>query len=323
MFNLAPAIPARSDLEWCWYLRRHGRAGDALERILHDIGAMDPGGWANWQPSTLTDTGAPIAVNFSTADHALALTTEVDDPGNDAATRFARACEIAKTLGGASPSAAFRDVVSAAQSSAYLDFGARLGLRHDGTKLSTIIYAEIPAAASDLSALVSDPPFTPILEDYGSAARATKVAYNTDNGEVTIYCEADNANRTILPALCLPAQVSPDILSMSIDGMTAGPPRIELPTRKLGFSYTIPPKNERPVLALSFSSKELFKDDIKIEERVRACGGSRLPTYTSLTEHLPVAPWGTTHHGHFAMTARQNAAPILSIDVAAPWVTGE
>lgn len=323
MFNLAPAIPARSDLEWCWYLRRHGRAGDALERVLHDIGVMDPGGWAQWQPSTLTDTGSPIAVVFSTGDDALALTTEVEDPKNDPATRFARVCEIIKMIGGNAPSTAFRDVISAAQGSADLEYGARLGLRHDGKKLHTVLYAEIPEAASDLSALVSETPFTPILQDYGPSARATMVAYDTQTKRMTIHCEADNVKRTILPALCLPAQVSPDVLSMSIDGMTDGPPRIDLPTSKLGFSYTIDDNGNLPVLALSFNSKELFKDDYTIEKRVRACGGNKLPTYTSLIEHLPVAPVGTTHHGNFTMTARQNAAPTLSINVAAPWITGE
>ena len=65
MFELAPTYPSRSDLDWCWYLRKQGAMGEAVERILHDVGVMNPSGWADWQPSTLTNTGAPVAMNFT------------------------------------------------------------------------------------------------------------------------------------------------------------------------------------------------------------------------------------------------------------------
>ncbi|WP_106746078.1 hypothetical protein [Yoonia maritima] len=319
MFNLAPVIPSRSDLDWCWYLRRHGYAGDALERVLHDIGVMEPNGWAHWHPSTLTDTGAPVAVEFSADDKALALTTEVDNPAVAPATRLAKAYKIIADLGGTGPSIQLREVISAAQGLSALEYGARLRLRHDGKKLGITLLAEIPASASDLSPLMSETPFSLILQDYDPSARATMLAYDTLTQQVTIHCEADNVQRTILPALCMPAQVSPDVLSMSIDGMISCPPQIAFPTRTLGFSYTMGSAGTLPILSLSFSSKELFKDDTTIEKRVRTCGGNKLPSYKALLEHLPTAAVGKTHHGNFQMKARQNAAPVLSISVAAPW----
>ncbi len=132
MFALAPVIPSRSDLDWCWFLRRQGDAGEAFERILHNIGVMDPAGWADWKPSTLTDTGAPVSLTFTKDDNALELTTEVGDPAGDPTNRVNHVCKIMAELGANVPTAALRDVISTAQSDTKLRYGARLGLRHDG-----------------------------------------------------------------------------------------------------------------------------------------------------------------------------------------------
>ena len=32
MFELAPAYPSRSDLDWCWYLRKQGASGLPVDR---------------------------------------------------------------------------------------------------------------------------------------------------------------------------------------------------------------------------------------------------------------------------------------------------
>lgn len=319
MFSFSPAIPSRSDLDWCWYLRRQGRAGEAIERVLHNIGVMHPGGWADWSASSLTDTGSPVEVVFSTHDKAVTLTTEVDNPSHDPNTRFGQVCRIMADLGGTPPDAALRDVISAAQGAAKLHYGARLGLRHDGNTLSTMLFAELPTAASDLSTLMSQAPFEPILQTLGPSARTTMLGYDGTTRKVTIFCEADGVKRTILPALCGPAQVSPDVLSMSIDGMTDAAPSIDLPTQKLRFSYTIGATEFLPTLSLAFSSKALFGTDDAIERRVRACSFAKQAHYTQLLENLPVAPKGIAHHGDIHMTARKDAAPAMSINVAAPW----
>lgn len=319
MFNFAPAIPSRTDLDWCWYLRRQGRAGEALERALHDIGVMDPGGWADWDSSLLTDTGAPVEMVFSTNETALQLTAEVANPGANATTRVAQVCDAMKMFGGRAPSAALRDVISAAQSAAELRFGARLGLRQGANRIDTTLYAEMPAEAADLSKLVAPMRLGPLQEKLGESTRVTMLGYNGTSGQITIYCEAEGAMRTILPTLADPAQVSADVLSMSIDGLTDTAPQMTLPTRKLGFSYTITGEDTPPVLSLYFSSKEMFETDAAISRRVKSCGGRAMTGYASLADNLAPAPVGTTHHGQIGLTARQGAAPILTIGVAAPW----
>lgn len=320
MFNLAPAIPSRRDLDWCWHLRRHGKAGEAIERVLHNIGVMDPSGWAYWQPSTLTDTGSPVEVLFSTNSDALSIITEVDNPAKDPETRLAQVCKIIASLSGQRLPDALRDVIGAAQASSDLQYGARLGLKHDGKNLQTTLYAELPAAASDLFSLMSHAPLGQILDDLGSSARATMLAYDTANGHVTIFCEADRAQRTILPMLCDPARVSPDVLAMCIDGLGDTPAGTALPGDKLGFSYTVGGQLTQPLLGLSFCAKAIFKTDHACERRVRAYGTEKFSSYASLIENLPAAPFGATHHGEIRLLARENAAPVLSFGVAAPWI---
>jgi hypothetical protein len=305
-------------LDWCWYLRRQGKAGEAFERILHNIGVMHPGGWADWKPSTLTDTGAPVAMTFTKDDNALELTTEVGDPSGDPTNRVNDVCKIMAELGANVPSAALRDVISAAQSDANLRYGARLGLRHDGKQCEPTLYAELPAAAADLSGLMSPAPFTAALNALGDKVRTTMLAFHGKTGQVTIYWVIDGADRATLAQLAAPAEVSSDALALAIDEMTGTGTPTSLPTQKLGFSYTTG-KDGPPELALYFSAKHMFGLDPMIEKHVRACGGDTMRAYTNLMDIQYAAPAGQTNHGLVGMAARKNAEPVLSISVAAPW----
>lgn len=319
MFNLAPAIPARSDLDWCWYLRRQGKSGEVLERVLHDIGVMDPGGWAPWGRSTLTATGAPVEMVFSAGQTDLQLVTEVADPSRDPVNRMAEVCKIMQGLGARQPSPGLRDVISAAQTAGPLAFGARLGLRHGSRGLQCQLIAELPSAAADLSKLMCSADFDPLMDSLGDTTRPTMVSFDGLTGDVTVHFEMQDATRDRLPALATPAQVSPDILSLSIDGMMDSPGQTPLPVRQLGFSYTMRDDDQPPVLTLYMSAAELFGADAVIAERIRNCGGYQLTGYTALVDNLPPALAPHTHHGRIGMTARQGSAPLLSIGVAAPW----
>lgn len=319
MFALAPAYPSRSDLDWCWYLRKQGAMGDAVERILHDIGVMNPGGWADWQPSTLTNTGAPAALNFIQDEAGLELTMDVADPASDPTNRVSKVCKIITRLGGTPPSAALRDVISAAQGDAKLRYGARLGIRQSKAGLQTMLYAELPAAAGDLSSLMSSAKVSPVLKDLGDQAHTTMLGYDGTTGQVTQYWVIEGADRTVLPKLAAPANVDADRLSTAIDKLTDSAPELTLPVRKLGFSYATAPNGGPPELALYLSAQQLFGNDAAVEQRIRACGVERLQGYANLMEILSPAPAGQTHHGLIRMTAREQADPMLAISVAAAW----
>ena len=319
MFAFSPAIPSRSDLDWCWYLRRQGKAGEVLERVLHDIGVMHPGGWADWGPSSLTETGAPVMLTFRKDTPGLEMTTEVADPDSDPTNQVNEVCKIMQDLGATPPCAALRDVISAAQGDVQLRYGARLGLRHDGKTLQVILYTELPAAACDLLGLMTPAPLKSTMEEIGDRAKTTMLAYNTQTKEVTIYWVVDGADRTILPVLAAPAAVSHDTLSRAIDEVESAPSGPELPTRKLGFSYTAKGAEAPPELTLYFSAKHMFGTDEEVERRVRACGGDKISAYTNLMDIHDDATGTQTRHALVSMTANPDADPTLAISVAAPW----
>ena len=319
MFAFAPALPSRTDLDWCWYLRRQGREGEMLERILHDIGVMHPGGWADWSASSMTDTGAPVAVIFREGETGLEIATEVCDPGSDPTNRVTDVCKIMQDLGADAPSAALRDVISAAQGDTQLRYGARLGLRHDGETCDTILCAELPAAANDLATLMLPAPIQPVLDKLGTRVRTTSLAYDAKTKDVTIYWVADGVDRTVLPALAAPADVSHDALSRAIDGMTEATSNTGLPTQKLGFSYTARNMETPPKLKLFFSAKHMFGSDDAIEPRVRAYGGDDIKAYTNLMEIGADTPKNLVRHGLISMLADGDNAPKMGISVAAPW----
>ncbi len=320
MFNFSPAIPGRSDLDWCWYLRRHGEAGEALERVLHNIGVMDPGGWAAWGRSQLTATGAPVEMLFSSGQPDLQLTTEVADPITDPTSRVAEVCRIMRSLGAKMPPSSLRDVISAAQGTGPLRYGAWLGLRQSADGLHCTLTAELPATASDLSDLICSDDGCPSITDLGDNTKATMVSFDGTTGQVTLHFEMQNATRRCLPDLAKRAQVCPEVLSMTIDSITDRPASTAaLPVSTLGFSYTIGGAGAPPILTLSLSAIDAFGSDAKTARRIKRFDGQRLMGYGALVDNLPPMSGGQCHHGRIGLTARVNAAPQLSIGVAAPW----
>lgn len=316
MFSFAPAIPPRGDIDWCWFLRRQGREGDALERILHDIGVMNPSGWADWAPSKLTATGAPVEMQLSENVAGLSLLTEVADPATDPASRVTRVCQIMTELGGTAPHSPLRDVLSAAQGAGALRFGAWLGLRQVGQHLHTRLLAELPADATDLSGLLWSSEIGQAIEACGPRTRATKLAHDGTTGLSTIYFRAEQPDLTPLAAL---AQVSDTALTMALARLADLPGGTPLPLRRIGFSFAMQAGGKPPVLTLHVAAAKLCATDDWMAARLTACCATPMPGYANLLDALPVAPQGQTHHRTISLTARPSAAPSFSVGVAAPW----
>lgn len=314
MLNFAPIIPARSDLDWCWYLRRFGKSGEALERVLHDIGVMDPGGWAAWGRSGLTQTGSPVEMVFSAGRADLTLVTEVADPLSDRTDRVDKVCRIMRGHGGTVPDGALRDLISAAQGAGRLKYGARLGLRHGESGLQTALIADLPDGAKDIAKLIYAKRCEALLDTLPDAAVPTALTVDGSNGAITIhFAILDDVD---LADLAAPAGVSPDVLRIAIDQLSHQSPGAATPT---GFSYTIAPNAQTPTLSVSFAAKTLFGDDAVACERFKSSGGFFLTGYTALIDSLPPSVPQAMHHGRVELMAREGAAPLMSISVAAPW----
>lgn len=319
MYPLDPAIPSRSDLDWCWYLRKQGQLGDGLERILHDIGVMTPGGWADWQASTMTDTGAPVEMLFTGHQTSLRLRTEVEDPAIDPTGRVAKVCKIMRDLGTVPPPTALRDVISAAQGAGTLTYGAWLGVCQCDKTLCTTLYAEIPPEAGDVTRLLLADSFAPTIAALGDEVAITMVSYEACNGAVTVHFETPSAPADIVPVLVVPARVSAepllgDIGVMLEAGSAFGDPRCEL-----SFSYTTHKNSAVPTLQLEVSSQAMFGTDDVIQGMVRNYPGTPMSSYAGLADQLVAAPFGKSHHGKIGLLACGDACPTLSIGVAAPW----
>ncbi|WP_108385438.1 hypothetical protein [Yoonia sediminilitoris] len=321
MHSFALSYPARSDFDWCWFLRRQGKSGEAIERILHDIGVMHPDGWADWRPSVLTSTGSPVEMLFSTAQPDLQLMTEVADPASDPNGRVDEVCRIMDGYGAKLPPASLRDVISAAQGAGPLKFGAWLGLRHGKGKTHCDIIAEVPAEADDLSTLFSAHDLSSVLEAFGPKVRPKTIVFDGTTGATSILFELADATRHCLPVLADAAQVSPLILSNAIDGLTGANPGGPLPFNRLGFRFTDHGNGQLKVLKLHFSATDALGSDDEIVRRITACGGNAFNGYGALIESLPHVPARFKHHGCVGLIARQNAAPVLCAGVAAPWTS--
>ncbi|MEJ6403260.1 hypothetical protein [Yoonia sp. 2307UL14-13] len=316
MLNFAPIIPARSDLDWCWYLRRHGKSGEALERILHDVGVMDPGGWAAWGRSGLTQTGSPVEMVFSAGEADLALVTEVADPLEDRADRVDQVCRIIRGYGGKSPDRALRDVISAAQGAGRLNYGARLGLRHGKKGLQTALVAELPDGCTDIARLINAKRCDALLDGIPDEATAEMLTVDGSSDAMTIHFSLPDNSPDHLGELAALAQVSPDVLAIAIDQLSKKARGSIKPT---GFTYTITPGATAPILSLSFDAKTLFGTDRVATDRFKSSGGFFLTGYTALIDSLPPSVPQAMHHGRVELMARKGAAPLMSISVAAPW----
>lgn len=320
MSELLPVIPSRGDLDWCWYLRRQGQIGEALERVLHDIGVMHPGGWADWQPSTMTDTGAPVEMHFTANQSVISLRTEVEDPGKHPGSRMAKVCDLITELGGGAPPVALRDVIGAIQGAADLRFGAWLGLHQCARKLGMTLFAELPANALELMGLFPATQIMATLEKFGDGIRPTMLGYHSFSGQTTLYFETDLAPQDVIQDLAIPSGVSPVPLLRNIGGMldNAGAVNAGL-MKKLGFSYTIHTDGSLPTLALQISAKDVFGSDAVIGQLVRNFPGDHVAAYAGLADQLFPAPAGKSFHGDVGLQARGDDSPLFSIGVAAPW----
>lgn len=316
MFEFAPALPARRDLDWCWYLRRQGQEGEALERVLHDIGVMHPGGWADWSPSTLTVTGAPVEMQLAEHRDGLALLTEVADPASDPATRVSRVSQIMGELGGTAPGTPLRDSLSAAQGAGALRYGAWLGLRQHGRSLQTRLFAELPDDAQDLTRLFCPSDMATVIDRCATHVRARVLSVDGSTGETALYFTCQNPKETTLATLAALAHVSDRVLSAALAELT----RNALQTRRLGFSLTMKPKGTAPVLALHIPVVSLRRaNDHQLGQWLRGHLTSSINGYAGLLDALQSAGADRTHHRSISLTARPAATPALGISVAAPW----
>lgn len=319
MQNYFSTIPHRSDLEWCGYLRRQGPEGEAMERVLHDIGVMVPGGWADWAPSRLTAVGAPIEMQFTQHASGLRLRTEVADPASDPVNRVSQVCRTMTRLGDTAPDFVMRDVLGAAQSSGTLNYGAWCDLHQTGKHLRSQLCAELPADAQDLIQIICPPRVHALLHPDLTGIRATMVCIDGATGTREMHFIARNTDAMILERLASAACVSHPMLVSAVRRLTGHRGADGQQFKRLGFSLLIGNQQDPPVLKLHFAAAKLFKTDRAAAAYLTSKNTAPIRGYQHLIDVLPATARGRIHHGLVHLIAQKDYAPWYSASVAAPW----
>lgn len=317
MYEFAAPIPSRSDLDFCWFLRSQGRAGEALERALHDIGVMQPGGWANWAPSPLTGTGAPVEMIFTEGQSGLAVRTDVDDPAKNPHDRLQAALAAVGRVGAHPLRPGLQDVISAAQSSGGLQFGARLGLQYAAAGLSLTVYVEVPPGAFDLTGLLMAHQQT---MPKPPAAELVMLGYTGETGVVTRHFAAQTEPEAVLQDLAAQADVP---LAPLVAAIAALREKQTIGTDLHAASFVLKdtPGATAPELTVILPTLPGATDDARIRRALHSAWGRPVPGYETLMDVQHPAPKGQILQGRLGLTAKRNGAPQLSVFVAAPWHT--
>lgn len=319
MTSFSPGIPARSDFDLCWHLRKEGPAGDVVERVLHDVGVMNPDGWADWGPSAWTATGAPVEMLFYEGQSDLALTTEIGDPLADPSHRVAEVCEIMKQLGSDVPPAALRQILSFAQGAGHLRSGARLGLTYGADGLYCRLHAELPATASDLAGLLWPTDVAMVKEILDLKAKPTEYVFDGQSRQHTLHFDIRRPCARLFTILARLAGVTARALTESIDRMRGAAAARLSPIQNFGFSLRTQSGGRPPIVTLYVQASDLFGNDEEIFLALRPQARHRLPGYESFADCQQAALDGGTHHGKIGLTFDANGPAKLSIAVAASW----
>ena len=307
-------ISSRTDLDWCWFLRRQGASGEAVERVMHDVGVLQPGGWANWQGSTLTSTGALATASFRSGDRGLRVTTEIADPGGNRHWHLERARQIVERLApGAIPDAYFAGARQV-QSGTNLRFGARLQLTASGRKVMPALIAEWPANAQTAS--LPDATLSKALARLPFAARIVRVSYDAAEAAPTVTLRATGRLADALPKLCAIADVPSGPLQQMIGELTA--PGMQ-PGRDFGFGLTAGRTGLNPTLTLHLPATDLSRNETALTQKLRGRLGGQQGGYATLMDMHLTSSQPPIHHGAVSLTARSAGAPDISVAVAAPW----
>ncbi|WP_322894973.1 MULTISPECIES: hypothetical protein [unclassified Yoonia] len=279
---------------------------------------MDYSGWADWQPSPLTNTGSPAEIMFRAGQNALRVTVEVDDPATAPTRRLNKACAAMAALGGTPPDPILCDIIALAQARGPLTYGARLQITHTGDRCDTVLLVELPAQGAGLARHLM-PEVGAGLALIDQPLHLTMLSYDGKSGALSLHGTIFGATRHHLPPLADISGVAPDWLAMAIDGLAEIGTKDPFPATNLGFSFAAKTPGQPPELTVFLAAKELFGNDDKSFQRVMACGGRRMRGYAALLQQTHPAPPGMTLHGQIGLTARAGNPPVLSVNVAAPW----
>jgi len=278
---------------------------------------------ADWSGSQLSRTGFPMELAFVAGDPSLRWTAEVTGPDRPCDERLDVALDLYRRLGGATMPADLITFLRSAQTGGTLKYGAWIGGRHRPGQNTYKLYAEVPPEASALAAAwereqVGAPP---VLEVRG--AQLCMVGHHADAGRLELYYEAEGVlcheMATLMSRVGLENRAPEvlDLLQQAYERTT----RLELPCRKVGWSYSLSARGEAPAFTFYTFANSLFGGDGKIRAallRLCAARGWELPLYEAVSQPLAGRRGFVTCHGLFGIVIAAGAPAALSFGLVPP-----
>ncbi len=291
------------------------RARRVIDRMADAIGEH-----ARAESSTLSRTGFPLEVAFTTADaEALRYTLEGAPPSVPAPARVGIARSLFEQWHGAPLPAPVGVLVDAASATPELTFGAWLGARHSGGADAFKLYVETPRAVAWRWEQQFLPPPTP----WNPAGTLHMAGFDGDR--VELYVRAERLGAIGLEASL--ARVGLERRTCDLfdcfAAATGRPIRGTFPVADLGFSYSISMSGAPPRFSLYAFANSLFGGDGRIREsilRVARSHGWSLPLYEAVSAPLHDRRGFLTHHGMFGAVVCGDAPPALAFGLTPPEV---
>jgi hypothetical protein len=308
-------------------------AAAALEEVLRPL-AGSPLGEAAWSGSQLSRNGFPVELAFVAGDPSLRWTAEVAGPDRPCRERLAVALDLYRRLGGAAVTVLPADLITfldSAQAGGTLKYGAWIGGRHrrgrsggqSGGQSTYKLYAEVPPEAAALAAQWERRQVTaaPVLAVRG--AQLCMVGHHADAGRIELYYEAEGLLCGEVAAAMSRVGLedrAPEVLDL-LQQAYERTIRLELPCRKVGWSYSLSSRGEAPAFTFYTFANSLFGGDGKIRAallRLCAARGWELPLYEEVSRPLASRRGFVTCHGLFGIVIAAGAPAAISFGLVPP-----
>jgi len=302
------------------------RADAALRMCLHKrLASPDD---REWSSSTLTGSGFPVELTFTTADHRLRYTVEPASWRDTPQQRLDVAMRLVSVLAELNLPDEESRAWRRAQGCDELKYGAWLGGRHGiggETRLKTDdefkLYVELPAVnEAGIGSGVSPGPRLP---DRTPTLRM--IAYAPATQRYETYYRISSLTPYHLPRVLAPCglEASSHELLMYLTEAYGHSLRERLPGSSVGVSYSMQAEGEPQSVTLFFFARVFWGADARIRERfgclARAMGWDDI-RYQQITAPLASQHICTTHHGIFGVTLTRDGKVHLSIGVRPPEV---
>ncbi len=273
----------------------------------------------DWSSSTLTPTGFPVEICWSSTAGELRYTVESGGPGTAPQRRLAHAAELLARLKHPVDRQALH-VLGQFQENGPLRYGAWVGVRHRGAATSFKLYSEV-SGSRWFPKIYLPPGGEGITSRTGNSCRLDLVGLETGAGLLEYYYKATGLSprdlKEVMRSLGLESRA--DVLLHAMEALHGRPAYKRLPGNRHGFSYRLSAAG-KPIFTFFLFAADLFSSDAEIRRRLLTLGREKYwdtGFYESITAPLEHSGQKITH-GLFAITPGESGEPVFSVGFPPP-----